>query len=140
MDLENSRKRRKAYSGGMVDLDQQLDEDASSSNQQNDPYSSRKSISPPAIRRKIQSIKPSLSKEQHYSDTMPSSSPLSLSLKKPLSPSVIKTIPSPVQLSTVSELPVSSNIDTVSLKDILGDPLIKECWLFNYLYDVDFVM
>ncbi|KAL8988266.1 MAG: hypothetical protein Q9177_002630 [Variospora cf. flavescens] len=48
--------------------------------------------------------------------------------------------PSPIQLSTVSGLPASSNIDTVSLGDILGDPLIKECWLFNYLFDVDFIM
>ncbi|KAI4087243.1 MAG: hypothetical protein LQ344_006926 [Seirophora lacunosa] len=42
---------------------------------------------------------------------------------------------SPIQLSTVSGLPASSNIDTWSLGDILGDPLIKECWLFNYLFD-----
>lgn len=48
--------------------------------------------------------------------------------------------PSPIQVSTVSGLPASSNIDTVSLGDILGDPLIKECWLFNYLFDVDFIM
>ncbi|KAL8968031.1 MAG: hypothetical protein Q9197_005097 [Variospora fuerteventurae] len=48
--------------------------------------------------------------------------------------------PSPIQLSTVSGLPASSNIDTVSLGDILGDPLIKECWLFNYLFDVDFII
>lgn len=47
---------------------------------------------------------------------------------------------SPIQLSTVNGLPASSNIDTVSLRDILGDPLIKECWLFNYLFDVDFIM
>ncbi|KAL8959666.1 MAG: hypothetical protein Q9193_003506 [Seirophora villosa] len=47
---------------------------------------------------------------------------------------------SPIQLSTVSGLPASSNIDTLSLGDILGDPLIKECWLFNYLFDVDFIM
>ncbi|KAI4100461.1 MAG: hypothetical protein LQ345_007456, partial [Seirophora villosa] len=47
---------------------------------------------------------------------------------------------SPIQLSTVSGLPASSNIDTLSLGDILGDPLIEECWLFNYLFDVDFIM
>jgi tyrosyl-DNA phosphodiesterase-1 len=32
------------------------------------------------------------------------------------------------------------NQDTVSLKDILGDPLISECWEFNYLHDIDFLM
>ncbi|KAL9104563.1 MAG: hypothetical protein Q9163_000485 [Psora crenata] len=51
-----------------------------------------------------------------------------------------KTIPSPMQLNFVSEFPVSSNVDTVSLGSILGDPMIKECWLFNYLFEVDFVM
>lgn len=49
-------------------------------------------------------------------------------------------VPSPVQLTAVKDLHPSLNIDTISLKDILGDPLIKECWLFNYLFDVDFVM
>ncbi len=51
-----------------------------------------------------------------------------------------KTIPSPIQLNFIQELPASSNVDTVSLGNILGDPMIKECWLFNYLFDVDFVM
>ncbi len=49
-------------------------------------------------------------------------------------------IPSPIHLSTVNGLADSTNVDTVSLRDILGDPLIKECWLFNYLIDVHFVM
>ncbi len=32
------------------------------------------------------------------------------------------------------------NRDTVTLNDILGDPLIAECWEFNYLHDIDFLM
>lgn len=52
----------------------------------------------------------------------------------------IDLVPSPVQLTAIKELHASLNIDTISLKDILGDPLIRECWLFNYLFDVDFVM
>ena len=123
-----------------MNVDQQLDEDASSSNEQNVLDSSRKSISPPAIRRRLLSIdSPPHSKHDHVA-TVPSSSPSSTSSKKPASPSGRKMVPSPIQLSTVSELPVSSNVDSVSLKDILCDPLIKECWLFNYLVDVDFVM
>ncbi|KAL8801101.1 MAG: hypothetical protein Q9182_004694 [Xanthomendoza sp. 2 TL-2023] len=50
-----------------------------------------------------------------------------------------RLIPSPIQLSTVNGLAASNNVDTVGLKDILGDPLIRECWLFNYLIDVDFI-
>lgn len=50
------------------------------------------------------------------------------------------SIPSPIQLNRIQDLPPSSNVDTISLGDILGDPLIKECWLFNYLFDIDFMM
>ena len=51
-----------------------------------------------------------------------------------------RCIPSPFQLTTIQDLPPASNIDTVSLKDLLGDPLIKECWHFNFLFDVDYLM
>ena len=54
--------------------------------------------------------------------------------------SELKILPSPFQLTHVRDLPSTSNMDTVSLSDILGDPLIKECWQFNYLFDVDFIM
>ncbi|KAL2158920.1 hypothetical protein VTH06DRAFT_2950 [Thermothelomyces fergusii] len=32
------------------------------------------------------------------------------------------------------------NKDAITLKEILGDPLIAECWEFNYLHDIDFLM
>lgn len=51
-----------------------------------------------------------------------------------------KVVPSPIQLNFIEELPAISNINTVSLGSMLGDPMIKECWLFNYLFDMDFVM
>ena len=89
---------------------------------------SRRSISPPPRRtpRKAQPVaKPgdALSKEV-----------LSMSSKNK------RLIASPIQLNNITELPASSNVDTVSLRDILGDPLISECWLFNYLFDVDFLL
>ncbi len=139
MDLETSRKRRKANSGLVADTDPQLDEDASSSNARLEIDSTRRSISPPVMRRR-QPIQNLPEKKHDHIVNESSSTPSSSSLEKPVSSSTIKMIPSPVQLSSVDELPTSSNIDTVSLKDILGDPLIKECWLFNYLFDVDFVM
>lgn len=49
-------------------------------------------------------------------------------------------IPSPIRLTRVEGLAELNNIDTVSLRDIVGDPLIKECWVFNYLFDVDFLL
>lgn len=51
-------------------------------------------------------------------------------------------IPSPIQLNHISDFSDSlrNNDDTVKLRDILGDPLIRECWQFNYCFDVDFLM
>ena len=51
-----------------------------------------------------------------------------------------KAMPSPFQLTSIRDLPASSNVDAVSLKDILCDPLITECWEFNYLHNLDFLM
>ncbi|KAL8788051.1 MAG: hypothetical protein Q9195_007465 [Heterodermia aff. obscurata] len=111
---ENHRKRRKTNEG--------------------EPFSSpvdgpsRRSISPPPRRtpRKAQPVaKPG--------DALPKE-------VLPTSSKSGRLIPSPIQLNNIPELPASSNVDTVSLRDILGDPLISECWLFNYLFDVDFLL
>ncbi|KAJ4312489.1 hypothetical protein N0V94_007420 [Neodidymelliopsis sp. IMI 364377] len=51
-----------------------------------------------------------------------------------------KTIASPFQLTKIRDLAPYQNVDTIELKDILGDPMIKECWNFNFLFDLDFVM
>jgi tyrosyl-DNA phosphodiesterase-1 len=50
------------------------------------------------------------------------------------------TQPSPFQLTKIRDLPAASNVDTVTLSDILGDPMIKEQWQFNFLHDIDFIM
>ncbi|KAL2176846.1 tyrosyl-DNA phosphodiesterase I [Thermothelomyces heterothallicus CBS 202.75] len=47
---------------------------------------------------------------------------------------------SPFRLTKIRDLPREMNKDTITLKDILGDPLITECWEFNYLHDIDFLM
>ena len=51
-------------------------------------------------------------------------------------------LPSPIQLTHIRDLPASSgnNVGTVRLRDILGDPMIRECWQFNYCIDVDYLM
>ncbi|KAJ5728752.1 uncharacterized protein N7483_003260 [Penicillium malachiteum] len=53
-----------------------------------------------------------------------------------------RQVPSPFQLTHIRDLPdkEGSNDGTVKLRDILGDPMIKECWQFNYCFDVDFLM
>ncbi|KAI1615014.1 putative tyrosyl-DNA phosphodiesterase [Exophiala viscosa] len=52
----------------------------------------------------------------------------------------VKCIPSPFKLTSIRDLPSSQNNDTVSLHDILGNPLIKEAWIFNFCFDVDWLM
>lgn len=49
-------------------------------------------------------------------------------------------LPSPFQLTPIRDAPQESNVDAVSLRDLLGDPLVTECWDFNYLHDIDFLM
>lgn len=52
----------------------------------------------------------------------------------------MRFVRSPIQLTRIQDLAPHQNVDTVELKDILGDPMIKECWNFNFLFDLDFVM
>lgn len=49
-------------------------------------------------------------------------------------------VASPFQLTKIRDLAPHQNVDTVELKDVLGDPAIRECWNFNFLFDLDFVM
>ena len=49
-------------------------------------------------------------------------------------------IQSPFQLTHIRDLPANHNVDAVRVTDILGDPMIRECWQFNYLFDVDWLM
>ncbi|KAH6612139.1 tyrosyl-DNA phosphodiesterase-domain-containing protein [Boeremia exigua] len=53
---------------------------------------------------------------------------------------VAGVIASPFQLTRIRDLAPHQNVDTVGLEDILGDPMIRECWNFNFLFDIDFVM
>ena len=94
-----------------------------------------RSISPPSARRTPRM--PEMSAPSRMSGL---ASVAQLAPNKNSNSSSIKMISSPVQLSQIQELPATSNVDAVSLKDILGDPLIKECWAFNYLFDIDFLM
>lgn len=59
---------------------------------------------------------------------------------KPKKQSPIRIFSSPIQLTRIQNLPSSHNVDAVSLRDLIGDPMIKECWQFNFLLDLDFIM
>ncbi len=62
-------------------------------------------------------------------------------VKKPKAPQQgVKYLQSPFKLTSIRDLPPSHNNDTISLHDILGNPLIKEAWVFNFHFDVDWMM
>jgi hypothetical protein len=68
--------------------------------------------------------------------------PVVPSLVRPISPPPRRklVIKSPFQLTQIRDLPASENVATLTLQDLLGDPLIEECWEFNYLHDIPFLM
>lgn len=51
-----------------------------------------------------------------------------------------RTISSPFRLSWIRDVEPADNVGALTIHDILGDPLIAECWNFNYLHDVDLIM
>lgn len=49
-------------------------------------------------------------------------------------------LPSPFQLTYIRDLPPSHNMDAVTLQDLIGHPLLTECWQFNYLHSIPFIL
>lgn len=94
------------------------------------PHSLNRSVSPPTMRR---SFAEAASGETPQETTAPISS-------KTRQEETTKVFKSPFQLTWIRDLPETDNTDTVTLRDILGDPLIAECWNFNYLHDLEFLM
>ncbi|KAK4660852.1 hypothetical protein QC762_122720 [Podospora pseudocomata] len=94
------------------------DEDGQNDNQQRSaPQSLTHPISPPLKKRRL----PDTPTEAKYHPPF-------------------KSVGSPFQLTKIKDLPAGLNKDTYTLRDVLGDPLISECWEFNYLHDIDFLM
>jgi len=52
----------------------------------------------------------------------------------------LEILPSPFKLTRIRDTQDTNNVDSITLGDILGDPLIKEMWQFNFLIDLDFTM
>jgi tyrosyl-DNA phosphodiesterase-1 len=110
----------------------------------------RRPISPPPLRRqrtpRSPTPQPPLQTEAHVTGSSPASPPADEhTQRRPTAAQEIdrretKYVGSPFQLTRIRDLAPHQNKDTVGLRDILGDPMIKECWNFNYLFDLDFVM
>jgi tyrosyl-DNA phosphodiesterase-1 len=88
-----------------------------------------RTISPPPSNRKT------ISTSKNPSETKSSQNPQDYENKHLIPPNI-----SPFHLTTISELPDECNVDTVSLTDLLYHENLKEAWIFDYLFNLDFVL
>ncbi|KAF3922992.1 hypothetical protein ABW20_dc0103192 [Dactylellina cionopaga] len=49
-------------------------------------------------------------------------------------------ISSPFKLTHIANFTRNQNLDTVTISDILGNPLIKEVWSFNFMHDLTWLV
>ncbi|TLD16206.1 uncharacterized protein PgNI_01686 [Pyricularia grisea] len=118
------------------------------------PRSLTRPISPPRKRQKTDNERharpdPLLKNEQGSTESGPASETASepdvdsgsrgaeQARSKMPSPAIFS---SPFRLTHIRDLGEEDNVDTLSLNDIIGDPLIAECWDFNYLHDIEFLL
>ena len=151
MDDGPSAKRRKIDSDTETIDGHSLEQSSTSSvedSHENLPRSSLLNvpISPPRAAKAKEAIcieevtDPDASKDADVNDVEVSGPNRVSNSKDSMITSISASVSSPIQLSYVEGLPASANVDTVRLRDILGHPLISECWAFNYLFDVDFLL
>jgi hypothetical protein len=88
------------------------------------PHSLSRDISPPPKRRRVAAAEDEVNQAPEQAEP---------------SEAAKRVINSPFQLTAIKDLSKDANVDAVTLKDILGDPLISECWEFNYLHDISFL-
>lgn len=105
---------------------------------QSTPRSLSHPVSPPRKRRSRRSAAQYEGNEEHAQTTSVASA--QTGVLPPTHDEPNQTFKSPFQLTWIQDLPEAANTDAVTLRDILGDPLIAECWEFNYLHDVDFLI
>ncbi|KAJ6258616.1 hypothetical protein Dda_6663 [Drechslerella dactyloides] len=98
-------------------------------------------ISPPPLRRQAVASNDASSSTEPASDTnVPkiSQTPPKSKLDIPSSDTLI--ISSPFRLTRIRDFPENKNIDTITITDILGNPLIREIWSFNFMHDLEWMV
>ncbi|RPA90888.1 phospholipase D/nuclease [Choiromyces venosus 120613-1] len=95
-------------------------------------------VSPPKLKRKERSPTPPLEKRLKGGKAPMEQQDERSRHLMPIKPGV--GVASPFQLTRIGELPESENVDAVGIRDILRRGPLKEVWIFNYLFDLDWVM
>lgn len=96
-------------------------------------------VSPP-LRKRLRSTAPSIEQKEETGPLIELIAGDGSSPTQSHDASASRVFSSPFHLTWIQDLPDAANTDAVTLRDLLGDPLIAECWNFNYLHDVDFLM
>lgn len=86
-----------------------------------------------------------VTRKRHWNPDIGVESEILESLSRPISPPrkrkrAVQMMKSPWQLTRIRDLPPEVNKDAVTLQDVLGDPLIYECWQFNFLHSIPFIL
>ncbi|KAF3934895.1 hypothetical protein ABW19_dt0205117 [Dactylella cylindrospora] len=104
-------------------------------------------ISPPPLRRQVaESVSASRSNSDDTSSAVPSNTSPPDAETKIQSPqpntqnSDTLIISSPFKLTEIRDLTRNKNIDTITITDILKDPLIREIWSFNFMHDLEWMV
>ncbi|KAK6523579.1 hypothetical protein TWF281_001560 [Arthrobotrys megalospora] len=107
-------------------------------------------ISPPPLRRKANgSVPPVATSSNHLatpssSITTPDPGAKSANISAASNPEVSNKstliISSPFKLTQIRNLPANKNIDAITISDILGSPLIREIWSFNFMHDLEWMV
>lgn len=113
------------------------EQDPTGTSGQSTPRSLSRPVSPP---RKRRSRQPAAQSEGNEKQAQTTSAGVAHTDVPPPTHEANQNFKSPFQLTWIQDLPDAANTDAVTLRDILGDPLIAECWEFNYLHDVDFLI
>ncbi|PWW74657.1 phospholipase D/nuclease [Tuber magnatum] len=95
-------------------------------------------VSPPMLKRKARSPTPPL--ERRSGERRARMEKEDERNRGPMAAKPRVGVASPFQLTRIDELPESENVDAVGIRDILRRGPLKEVWMFNYLFDLDWVM
>lgn len=97
---------------------------------------------PEEVKEQVKKQRRNVTGEGTRADGMPATAVTDMSSTsgKRLEQKKSKIIPSPFHLTKIADLPSSENHDTISLDDILGDVMLEEVWIFNYMHDIPWVM
>ncbi|EPE02512.1 tyrosyl-dna phosphodiesterase [Ophiostoma piceae UAMH 11346] len=94
--------------------------------------------SPIVLESMLRSVSPPRKRQRSGAESTTSVTPSAPSSTR--EPGDQNSLRSPFQLTAIRDLPASANVDTLTVKDVFGSPNLVECWEFNYLHNLNFLL